>query len=617
MSQIIIREKDLSSNPSAQLTEIAYVPGFSTLANAANLVGKPVLYDDLSTFKAEIGDAPAIFSTDATITYGDEKEYTFKAGDADTGYLYAVELLQQGLPVLYEVVSADTTSAQNMYNALAGAESTYTYNLIDDSDPSALANIIYDEDTDTYAFSYFYTENEDYKNTPMHDVQIYYYYNDDAWSSGAYFKVLHGPDSKYAVSDSIGLNSNIEFGRACEVTIGALDVIEYWSSSNVQWVDENTGYHIQGDPQHMLASSFFGYSDAGYAAACVEMYNSTAASGESILNKLRDRGTYNFKYLTTGGYPVFEYQNNMITKKLLEIAGAVNNTTDDREDTANGRGDVIAFIDHFNDKTRSLDPTNPNSVFYAMNHSFVESLSLNEKECLANATLFTPWCTYNLANAFTNNGEQIVNYDLPASFAYLTCLGKMLNQTVPTYDAIAGVSRGTVTNIAVDTTTGEYKVLTDEVLTNYIANQYQVVMSDKTGKISINALTQINPYGIVIYGDRTLLPSSRIDGVKASCILNIRSIVCDVKKQLYVAARRYMFQQNSDILWINFKSMVTPLLEQMVSGYGIKSYQITKDTIKSTKNSIFANITIVPIYPVEKFDITVNITDDDITVSED
>ena len=89
-------------------------------------------------------------------------------------------------------------------------------------------------------------------------------------------------------------------------------------------------------------------------------------------------------------------------------------------------------------------------------------------------------------------------------------------------------------------------------------------------------------------------------------------MVSDIKKQMYQSARRYMFSANTDALWINFKSSVSGLLDQLQSGYGIKSWNLRKDPSKHSKYAIYALCTIVPIYPVEKFDITIEITDEEL-----
>ena len=102
--------------------------------------------------------------------------------------------------------------------------------------------------------------------------------------------------------------------------------------------------------------------------------------------------------------------------------------------------------------------------------------------------------------------------------------------------------------------------------------------------------------------------SSAAIQLTASSFLNIRQLCCEIKKTLYRAARRFTFEPNSDALWYNFKSVITPLLDEMKSNQGIKGYQIIK--LKTNKKALLvAKIKIVPIEAVEDFDLTVELAD--------
>ena len=90
-------------------------------------------------------------------------------------------------------------------------------------------------------------------------------------------------------------------------------------------------------------------------------------------------------------------------------------------------------------------------------------------------------------------------------------------------------------------------------------------------------------------------------------------MVSDVKKTVYQAAQRLMFEQNNDILWINFKALITPLLDSMVSGYGLSGYKIIKNA-SNDKTRLSAIVKLYPIYAVESFEITIVLSDQEITV---
>ena len=77
-----------------------------------------------------------------------------------------------------------------------------------------------------------------------------------------------------------------------------------------------------------------------------------------------------------------------------------------------------------------------------------------------------------------------------------------------------------------------------------------------------------------------------------------------------------MFEQNSDVLWINFKSKIMPLLDRMASSNGVSGYKIIKlDSAKKTE--VKAQIKIFPIYAVESFDINIVLTNEDVEVEEE
>ena len=61
------------------------------------------------------------------------------------------------------------------------------------------------------------------------------------------------------------------------------------------------------------------------------------------------------------------------------------------------------------------------------------------------------------------------------------------------------------------------------------------------------------------------------------------------------------------------RNEITPLLEQMTTGYGLSRYTVEKIATQA-KATIVAKITLYPVYAVENFDIYVSIRDEDVTV---
>ena len=315
----------------------------------------------------------------------------------------------------------------------------------------------------------------------------------------------------------------------------------------------------------------------------------------NVFALVSDPGTFNVKYLTSGGYPTFEFtsgNDNIIVYNMLQASGG-----------STGRQDCIALIDHSNKPDRNLSPSyvvtetsgsgdtviTDCSVYYAVNNlgTYNGSSEIALFDTFGeHAAMFTPWCEYTTADG------QITA--MAGSYGFLTALANSL-MTNGNWLAIAGVNRGRPPYFV-------QPYITGQVLTNKIADEYS------SYNIAINAITDIKPYGFTIWGNRTLRNNRGV--LTASSYLNIRSMISDVRKVAYQASRALMFEQNNDILWVNFKAKMAPLLDKLVSGYGLKKYSITKLN-SSDKNKLIAKITIYPIYAVEAFDITIVLEDDD------
>lgn len=68
------------------------------------------------------------------------------------------------------------------------------------------------------------------------------------------------------------------------------------------------------------------------------------------------------------------------------------------------------------------------------------------------------------------------------------------------------------------------------------------------------------------------------------------------------------FSPNDELLWIDFKDLIRPTLENMKADRGIKDYDIKRITV-SEKALMKAKIRIIPIEPVEDFNIGVYLED--------
>ena len=366
-----------------------------------------------------------------------------------------------------------------------------------------------------------------------------------------------------------------EFANYCEKT-SVKKVVEADAENNVPTfptVDEegNTGIY--------KISYFIDISTAYEALA--KVFNSSRDQG------IADMGSVNIKYLTSGGYPVYEYNNNSLVNAMKGIA-----TT---------RGDCVAFIDHTNNPYRTTNVNLAESLYATVKAD--DGITSNGEF----ATMFTPWMNFTRVTTDANEGgeESPTTIQMSATYGYLLALADSL-KTNASWLAVAGATRGQVPNLA--------QVATPTPITNGTADAMQ-----PRDAVSINAITEINPYGQTIWGNRTLKNNAREGNLTATSFLNIRHLVSDIKKVCYSTARALTFEQNNDILWINFKSKISPTLDKMVSGYGISGYKIVRDTEHekaAEKATLCAKIILYPTYAVEDFYITIVLTDDEVGVSE-
>lgn len=309
----------------------------------------------------------------------------------------------------------------------------------------------------------------------------------------------------------------------------------------------------------------------------------------TIYQNLRDKGEYSIKYITSGGYPNFN------------VAG--KNFYDDMLACATHRGDCVALLDPTNDKLADLTYTNVNSVYGQLYNYVNTTVKTDNTKDASYGAAFYPWGVYTCS---MQNGA---HYEFPATFGYLSCLANA-TKAGPNWVAMAGAARGVITNLN--------SLSLENRLSNVIADTYQPTKGLDKQNIAVNAITNIKPYGLTIWGNRTLAEIAA-DGLTAENFLNTRNMISDIKKVAYTTAKSLMFEQNSDMLWLRFKAGVSPLLEKLKTGFGIADYKIIKldthyDGSLLGKEELAACIKIYPMYAIEAFEITVEVNDTDVSV---
>jgi hypothetical protein len=284
------------------------------------------------------------------------------------------------------------------------------------------------------------------------------------------------------------------------------------------------------------------------------------------------------------------------------IANLAKYATEDSAEALPGRGDCVALIELDENKYANTSGRPEVAIIEAIN-----SLSIdggNGKYC----ALTVPSVVYNMTETTVSiNGEVVANAyagnkKLPGGFHYLACFMNSLRSNFREWYAAAGYTRGVSSYSILNTT-----VPLGEIAINALEPRSMTVGSPK---FACNVIANFRG-SYYLWGNRTAHPlSQKASGgdLVASHFLNIRQLCCTIKKQLYVACRRFTFDPNSDTLWFNFVNAIKPTLEAMKADQGVRDYKIMKVTTDK-KATLKAKIRIIPIEAVEDFDLTVSLED--------
>lgn len=209
--------------------------------------------------------------------------------------------------------------------------------------------------------------------------------------------------------------------------------------------------------------------------------------------------------------------------------------------------------------------------------------------------------------------EEAEKVAIPAAYGYLFAYGRMLANNAAEWQAVAGPERGIIPELSDVCYTYSYEDV--EILQARGADALVELddANDNVG-IAINPIAWVRPNGYILYGNRTLKANDAKKKTTAQSFLNIRNGVNAIKKVMYDAGRTFVFEQNTEVLWINFRNYITPLLDRMQSSDGLLGYTFVK-VATDAKARLKAKLTVIPVEAVEDFDLDVYLVDD-LTVTE-
>lgn len=338
------------------------------------------------------------------------------------------------------------------------------------------------------------------------------------------------------------------------------------------------------------------------AEASLKEYYASAISSNLIKASNLDicnKNAFDFKFITSGILDDEVISGTITLKKMLigiavarkDCVALLDSFSEEGVDTV---AEAKTYFDAFCDKTSYDDLTSDDDT--SSDSEFEEYPSQIDKYI---ATFFpSVYVPSEDASAESDDNE---NVDFPATFAYLMAFARSVRRGNPDWYATAGSVRGQIPLAGVKPT-----------LTLSEAD-ISTMQPRKTAQHCINAIQEVIPFGTIIWGNRTAYEPTESkaeasDKLYASSFLNIRVLLCDLKKVIYRACKRYTFEQNTDILWTNFKGSISPTLENMKNNSGVSGYKIIRQTTDE-RAKLKCKIKIIPIEAVEDFDITVELND--------
>lgn len=311
---------------------------------------------------------------------------------------------------------------------------------------------------------------------------------------------------------------------------------------------------------------------------------------DNSINLLKDKSLFDVRFLTSG----IDEVNN---ESLIGVA-------DERQD-------CIALI--------NLDETVP-----GFNYKVATIRAGFEKNPSVYAAGFTPWF-YSEHPTLIKGVEDLITVSnkpstkeaekvaIPAAYGYLFAYGRMLANNAAEWQAVAGPERGIIPELSDVCYTYSYE---DVEILQARATDGLVKLDDAKDNvgIAINPIAWVRPNGYILYGNRTLKKNDAKKKTTAQSFLNIRNGVNAIKKVMYDAGRTFVFEQNTEVLWTNFKNYITPLLDRMQNSDGLLGYTFVK-VATDAKARLKAKLTVIPVEAVEDFDLDVYLVDD-LTVTE-
>lgn len=330
----------------------------------------------------------------------------YERGEFEKSYIMATELLKLGIPVLYERIFDD--SDFKLYIATDGNPySSKTHELKEVEVP--LEDDKKEWQTKIFAKGENGVKVGDYSHTES--AWVAYTYNNDGVTAadsllkieaispgvvskniyytlvknskvklgkdlsgnvktGTYYtiKVGRNKDTEFGISDISPISTKFTFdsevaalysdckmvygGQTIEDNSGLVKLIfDPRVNKDTPFTEVTTALNLKFKNENAIKTNGI-YKDEftvnSMYAKLMETGTDTDTGEHKGLNRLLDKGEYVIKFITSGAYPVFEFDDNSIAQKMIELAA--------------NRGDCTALIDHTPENERESLALKTNSV---------------------------------------------------------------------------------------------------------------------------------------------------------------------------------------------------------------------------------------------------------------
>lgn len=363
------------------------------------------------------------------------------------------------------------------------------------------------------------------------------------------------------------------------------------------------------------------WSEAGRTIVSEDKYHelleAAIASGALDEFKNKNGAVYNVKFITSGAYSNSGICSTEAKEKEVVADDAENFDEETQIRLADAKrikptaqiGETVVVVNEIQctigPKLAEIASTRGDAIAilelrekYNSDEELIEDInSIPADENLRFACITYPWYK---ATTVSYKNPKLIN--MPAGFGYLMAYANSVKSNANWF-AASGAIRGNIPG------------LVEPVRKVSEALMHQLQGDEGGLNLRVNPIYDTGAYGIKIWGNRVAYPTAEVAELKYQDFLNVRILLCDLRKQIYHASMRTTFEPNDDILWLSFKSLTNSLLDQMLSGRGINRYKWIR--LESTnKAQIKCALKIWPIEAVEEFDVQITLTDDIVEVEE-